>query len=206
MAPSLTLHYLLAAYAIKHMHKSLKEAFDSLQDARNCARPNLSFFKQLVSFEKKCRQTNSVRMVQEPMNMAADAKKKKKRGAGAEPTIEVPNFYRKEYPQLFKLEVNEALAGNCPMVKGMSGSANSVGSSMAASSSAASQATESKVASKLGDQDQGQVYTTHELKPFVLDDVSYKDLLAELRKLRTRKPKQKNDSNSAPSRPSASKS
>lgn len=183
------------------MQKSLKEAFDSLQDARNCARPNLSFFKQLVSFEKKIRHTNSVRMVHESMNLAGEGEaknKKKMKGASVEPTIEVPNFYKKEYPQLFKLEVNEALAGHCPMVKGL-GAGTSMGGS--SNSSTTGQAGESN--SKIGEQEgggkaQAQVYTTHELKPFVLDDaVSYKDILSELKLLRHRKQKKKIDSSSA---------
>lgn len=97
-----------------------------MQQGRAYARPNLSFFQQLVQFEADCLGTNSTDIVQESMDFEvldpkeAESKRKKKTllvRNTPEQFIYVPDFYRKDYPHLFKLEIEQAKKiPDCPMV------------------------------------------------------------------------------------------
>lgn len=230
------------AYAIKHLRAPLKQAFAKLQETRTYARPNLAFFTQLAAFEATfLGAANSTTMVAETLDTEADsaddadggssmddgqaaaaaaAAKAKAKGKPrkvpkpGEPSITVPDFYKKDYPHLFKMEVEEALAGNCPMANNIGVATVTAYSTAAAMSSAASSATSavsslSAVSKPPGGKQQkssvgrggggggksaivvattstsnSSAYQTYELKPFVLEPISYPAVLAEIAKTR----------------------
>lgn len=117
------------AYAIKYCNMTLKEAFKLLQAIRPYARPNMNFFSQLIEYEKTCLGVNSVTMVRElptfeptkryddsddgSHHSDSDASEVLLRPpiGSNEDYVLVPDFYRKEYPHLFKLEVEDYLDG-----------------------------------------------------------------------------------------------
>ena len=83
-----------AAYLIKYQDYSLKNAFCFLKSLRPCARPNIGFFEQLITYEQFYRRHPSVKMLSFT-----------KEGT----TIRVPDFYQAEFPDLFKVEVQKQL-------------------------------------------------------------------------------------------------
>ena len=203
----------MIAYAMKHLKMSLKEAFGKLQKVRTYARPSLSFFVQLIQYEFDCQGCNSVQMVKEPMSFEMDKRKtssekkkmKKKKQFIQEQYILVPDFYRHNYPHLLKIEIANAKSkGNNPFVstiKNISSKTslnnshqkmNSVNSKQRVRSN--SKISKIKKSNKLLVSCQNQVtntqcqsqilYPNNELKPFVVEDISYEHFLAELEKVR----------------------
>lgn len=190
------------------MKKSLKEAFITLQEARSYARPNLAFFKQLMQFEYECHGTRSVQMVQETMSIDEPEKsnssgtsppapkKMPKKPDPFEPVITVPDFYKLQYPLLFKFEVTDALAAaNCPLVS-QPGATKAVSlTSQASSATVHSKKREMKPSSTKMDvfskstHLQEAPYQSNELKPFILEVISYEDLVKELANFEARKKK-----------------
>ena len=172
----------MIAYAVKYLKMSLKDAFTHLQEVRNYGRPNLAFFEQLVQFEYDVLEANSVEMVAESMEIEdakkSNSEKKKKKNDGPQQLITVPNFYKKEYPHLFKLEVAEARAGNCPMVSTSSTKTSTTSCSKTTASSAAKKSKSSTTGTM------EQTYVSNELKPFLVEQISYQAFLAELNKAR----------------------
>lgn len=85
---------LTLAYLLKYTDLSLLEAFRHTRTVRPVIRPNSGFMKQLAAYERKLRGDGhvSVRMVH-----LTD----EKRGV----TVYVPDFYPKEYPELYEWEV-----------------------------------------------------------------------------------------------------
>ncbi|XP_017492064.1 PREDICTED: dual specificity protein phosphatase 18-like, partial [Rhagoletis zephyria] len=85
---------LTLAYLLKYTDLSLLEAFRHTRTVRPVVRPNTGFMEQLVEFERKLRgdSRTSVRMVH-----VTDEKRRV--------TVYVPDFYQKEYPELYEREV-----------------------------------------------------------------------------------------------------
>ncbi|XP_075676619.1 uncharacterized protein LOC113791002 [Dermatophagoides pteronyssinus] len=54
---------IVLAYAIKHLGVTLRLSFHQLQQSRQCARPNLNYFQQLIEYEFECLGKNSVQMI-----------------------------------------------------------------------------------------------------------------------------------------------
>lgn len=172
---------------MKYLKMSLKAAFLQMQEVRTGARPNLAFFEQLVQFERECLSTNSVQIVKESMDFEEEIKKpddsekakkknKKKEHAGTGQFISVPDFYHTECPHLLKLEIGEAKrSGNCPLV-GQSHERASVSKVVA-----------KKSANKLAGPEEKLSCRNHELKPFVVETISYEVFLKEFQKARASK-------------------
>jgi len=72
----------------------LKNAFKSVKKRRETARPNVAFFQQLINYEIRIRGQASVKMIQ----MLREGVQ-----------VVVPDFYEKEYPQLFWTEVSKQI-------------------------------------------------------------------------------------------------
>lgn len=85
---------LVLAYLIKYFKKPLKEMFIYAQRARECARPNMGFFEQLIKYEHSIFGKSSVVMSEYMVNGVR---------------VRVPNFYKEEFPYLYKVEENKQL-------------------------------------------------------------------------------------------------
>lgn len=83
---------LVIAYLIKYSGLTLREAFRHTHTGRQCARPNMGFFEQLIRFEYSVLGKNSVHMAEYSI-----------RGV----KVKVPSFYREDYPALCKVEENK---------------------------------------------------------------------------------------------------
>lgn len=81
---------MILAYLIKYQEYTLKNAFCYLKSLRPCCRPNMAFFEQLIRYETFYRKNNSVKL--ETIQVKGK-------------TVTCPDFYRTEYPDLFKVEV-----------------------------------------------------------------------------------------------------
>lgn len=110
---------LTLAYLLKYTDLNLHEAFRHTRLLRPVIRPNMSFMKQLVDYESKLRDGHtSVRMV----NTYDEHRRV---------SVFVPDFYQKEYPELFEREVvkqhqlKQAMAINCTSVASSSSAINS---------------------------------------------------------------------------------
>ena len=186
---------------------SLKEAFFKLQQVRTYARPSLSFFSQLIEYELECKGINSVQMVREPMSSDMDLKQssaekvnnKKKKRFSQEQYILVPDFYEQNFPDLLKMEIADAKSkGNNPFVSNISAlqvhSERNNNHQVSTFINRLRNRNNSKVKMLTGvdklpmSSDQSQqpykVYLNSELKPFVVENISYKNFLAELEMVR----------------------
>ena len=91
------MYSLLVAYLIKYQEYSLKNAFLYIKSLRPCARPNVGFFEQLLRYESFYRKQVSVAMNKFTMK-------------GKQ--ITVPDFYKTDFPDLYKVEVNKQLTAD----------------------------------------------------------------------------------------------
>lgn len=140
------------------MKMPLREAFSKLQAARPYARPNLTFFEQLIKYEQLCLGKATVEIV----NLSGDLLKSNLATARRlRDHIRVPDFYRKEYPHLLKLEAEVTDTGS------MAAGSCSLAESVVAESSVHSDASDTEQA------------VTNELKPFILEKVVYTEFIAE---------------------------
>lgn len=106
---------MVLAYAIKHLRLTLKDAFHQLQKARPYARPNLIFMEKLIAFEATCHGLASISMKTLSINLneADNTTNESNDDDLADQNdlvvhVKVPGFYKKDYPHLHTLEVNEA--------------------------------------------------------------------------------------------------
>ncbi|XP_017494679.1 PREDICTED: dual specificity protein phosphatase 14-like [Rhagoletis zephyria] len=85
---------LVIAYLIKYQEYTLKNAFCYLKSLRPCARPNIGFFNYLIKYESFYHKNNSVVM----QEVKIQGK-----------TVRVPDFYKAEFPDLYRVEVQKQL-------------------------------------------------------------------------------------------------
>jgi dual specificity MAP kinase phosphatase/atypical dual specificity phosphatase len=78
---------------------TLKSAFIFVKNRRNKTKPNAAFFQQLVNYEKKISGKNSVKMITIT-------------GDGVQ--VRTPDFYEKEYPELFLVDIEMCKNQNQP--------------------------------------------------------------------------------------------
>lgn len=172
---------------------SLKEAFIHLQEIRPYARPNLSFFSQLVQYEYEKLGCNTVEMVRESMDFESCTKnesetkkqKKKKDNQMVKQYLTVPDLYRKEFPNLLKLEISEAKrVPNHPMV---SESKSTTGSVMSTSGINKCPNPRTRTKSNQNKSSEKSAFLNNELKPFVVENVSYENFVLELESARNQR-------------------
>ena len=75
----------MTAYLMKHKGMTLKVAYTHVRERRPFIRPNLSFFRQLIDYEKKIFKKNSVKIIELTNENGV--------------TIEIPDFFLKQYPE-----------------------------------------------------------------------------------------------------------
>ncbi|XP_054169355.1 dual specificity protein phosphatase 21-like [Oppia nitens] len=85
---------LALAYLVKHEVMSLKNAFHSVRKRRECARPNMGFWDQLIKYEIKVKGKSSVKMIQKTIDGI---------------TVTVPDFYEKDCKSYYNLEIDKQL-------------------------------------------------------------------------------------------------
>ena len=83
---------LVLAYLMKYEKINLKNAFISVKKRRETARPNVGFWEQLIKYEIKIKGQASVKM----LHMTVDTVQ-----------VAVPDFYEKDYPDLYKREIEK---------------------------------------------------------------------------------------------------
>lgn len=92
---------LVLAYLLKYTSLSLHQAFVHTKTVRPVVRPNVGFLQQLMDYEAKVK-PGGVRSA--AMVTTLDRRRKV--------TVTVPDFYKKEFPDLYEWEVNKQLAKN----------------------------------------------------------------------------------------------
>ena len=115
---------IVLAYAIKHLGVTLRLSFHQLQQSRQCARPNLNYFQQLIEYEFECLGKNSVQMIDldhfkckfQTSSSSIDGYNENKflskssslQQQQQQPIIgqKLPDIYYEQYPELLKYEQN----------------------------------------------------------------------------------------------------
>ncbi|XP_054153552.1 dual specificity protein phosphatase 21-like [Oppia nitens] len=82
---------LAIAYLVKYEKIPLKNAFNSVYKRRECARPNMGFWEQLIKYEIKVKGQSSVRMITKKIDGFS---------------VTVPDFYEKDYQMYYLKEVD----------------------------------------------------------------------------------------------------
>ncbi|XP_074653648.1 dual specificity protein phosphatase 14-like isoform X2 [Tubulanus polymorphus] len=66
---------LIIAYLMKYQRMRLRDAYYHVRQRRQCIRPNVGFWKQLIEYEKKVFGQASVKMIQSPIGWIPDVYK-----------------------------------------------------------------------------------------------------------------------------------
>lgn len=78
---------------MKHKGLSLKEAHDLVKAKRKYTRPNLGFWKQLIEYEKKLYDKNTVEIISTDNGVKPDIYKDEEESLGRNITYKLINFY-----------------------------------------------------------------------------------------------------------------
>lgn len=161
---------------------TLKNAFSRLQETRPYARPNLAFFHQLVQYERECLGRNTVEMVDVPIESEKSESRNRRKKTKKKPgkTIVAPDFYRKDYPHLLKLEIEET-ANNPSLKKILSKSPLNKSKISKKSNTRAKKKSVSSSDTKSNNSHQLRP-ETNELKPFIIETVLYPEFIEEFEK------------------------
>ena len=85
---------LVLAYLMKYEEMSLKSSYNSVRKRRDCARPNLGFWQQLIQFEQNTRGKTSVKILSLNVN-------------GFD--VKVPDIYKESHQDFYRMVIDKQI-------------------------------------------------------------------------------------------------